>query len=91
MPGFDATTWYGLVAPAGTPRRIVEELYHLTAAALENPEARKIMGGLGIDVVGNSPREFDAYINAENPQVVGGRQSHRPSRLIGFIEPGGLT
>ena len=68
IPGFDATTWYGLVAPAGTPRRIVEELHHLTGVALDDPEARKIMGGLGIDVVGNSPREFDAFIAAEMPR-----------------------
>lgn len=68
IPGFNATTWYGLAAPAGTPRRIVDELYHSTAAALENPEARKIMGDLGIDVVGNSPREFDAFVAAEIPR-----------------------
>ncbi len=68
LPGFDATTWYGLVAPAGTPREIVDMLYHSTGVALESPDARRIMGGLGIDVVGNSPREFDAYIAAEIPK-----------------------
>ena len=68
LPGFDATTWYGLVAPAGTPKEIVDVLYHSVAAALEDPAARRIMAGLGIDVVGNSPREFEAYIAAQIPK-----------------------
>jgi tripartite-type tricarboxylate transporter receptor subunit TctC len=68
LSGFDATTWYGLVAPAGTPKEIVDVLYHSTAVALEDPAARRIMAGLGIDVVGNSPREFEAYIAAQIPK-----------------------
>ncbi len=68
LHGFDATTWYGLVAPAGTPKEIIDVLHHTTAAALEHPNARRIMGGLGIDVVGSSPREFDAYIKAQIPK-----------------------
>ena len=68
LPGFDATTWYGLVAPAGTPKKIIDVLHHSTAAALEDPAARRIMSGLGIDVVGNSPREFKAYIETQIPK-----------------------
>lgn len=68
LPGFDATTWYGLVAPAGTPKEVVDVLYHSTAAAINDPDARQIMSGLGIDVVGNSPREFEAYISAQIPK-----------------------
>ena len=68
LPGFDATTWYGLVAPVGTPKEIVDILYHSTAAVLEDPASRQIMAGLGIDVVGNSPREFEAYIQAQIPK-----------------------
>ena len=67
-PGFDATTWYGLVAPAGTPKEIIDVLYHSTAAAIEAPSARKILSGLGIDAVGNSPREFETYIQAQIPK-----------------------
>ena len=67
-PGFDATTWYGLVAPAGTPKEIVDLLHHSAAAVIEDPAARKIMSGLGIDVVGSSPREFETYIKAEIPK-----------------------
>jgi tripartite-type tricarboxylate transporter receptor subunit TctC len=68
LSGFDATTWYGLVAPAGTPKEIIDVLYHSTAVALEDPSARRIMAGLGIDVVGNSPREFESYIAAQIPK-----------------------
>jgi tripartite-type tricarboxylate transporter receptor subunit TctC len=67
-PEFDATTWYGLVAPAGTPKEIVDLLYHSTGAVIETPEARRILGGLGIDVVGGSPREFETYIEAQIPK-----------------------
>lgn len=68
LAGFDATTWYGLVAPAGTPREIIDMLYHSTGAALEDAQARRIMGGLGIDVTGSSPKAFDAYIASEIPK-----------------------
>jgi tripartite-type tricarboxylate transporter receptor subunit TctC len=67
-PGFDATTWYGLVAPAGTPKEIIDVLYHSAAAMIQAPAARKIMGDLGIDVVGSSPREFETYIKAQIPK-----------------------
>ncbi len=67
-PGFDATTWYGLVAPAGTPKEIIDILHHSTAAALDDPAARKIMAGLGIDVVASSPREFEAYLKSQIPK-----------------------
>jgi tripartite-type tricarboxylate transporter receptor subunit TctC len=68
LPGFDATTWYGLVAPAGTSKEVIDVLYHSSAAALGDPDARQIMRGLGIDVVGNSPREFEAYIRTQIPK-----------------------
>jgi tripartite-type tricarboxylate transporter receptor subunit TctC len=68
LPGFDATTWYGLVAPAGTPKPIIDILYHSTATVLTSPEARQIMQGLGIDVAANSPREFEAFIGGQIPK-----------------------
>jgi tripartite-type tricarboxylate transporter receptor subunit TctC len=68
LPGFDATTWYGLVAPAGTPKEIIDVLHHTTGAVLDDPNARQIMGGLGIDVVGGTPKEFEAYIEAQIPK-----------------------
>jgi tripartite-type tricarboxylate transporter receptor subunit TctC len=68
MRGFDATTWYGLVAPAGTPKEIIDVLHHSAAAVLEDPSMRRIMLNLGVDVVGSTPRAFEAYIKAQIPK-----------------------
>jgi tripartite-type tricarboxylate transporter receptor subunit TctC len=68
LVGFDATTWYGLVAPAGTPKEIVDVLYHSTAAVLEDPDARRILAGLGVDSASSTPREFETYIKAQIPK-----------------------
>jgi tripartite-type tricarboxylate transporter receptor subunit TctC len=71
LKGFDATTWYGLVAPAGTRKEIIDVLYHSSAAVLEDPSARRIMRNLGIDAVGSSPKEFEATIRSEIPKWAG--------------------
>jgi tripartite-type tricarboxylate transporter receptor subunit TctC len=68
LSGFDATTWYGLVAPAGTPKEIIDVLHHTTGAVLDDPTARRILGGLGIDVVGSTPKDFEAYIDSQIPK-----------------------
>ncbi len=68
LKGFDATTWHGLVAPAGTPKEIVDTLSRAINAALKDPAVRKSLGDLGVDIVGNSPAEFAAYIKTEIPK-----------------------
>ena len=68
LKGFDATTWHGLVAPAGTPKEIVDTLSRAINTALKDPAVRKSLGDLGVDIVGNSPAEFAAYIKAEIPK-----------------------
>ena len=68
LKGFDATTWHGLVAPAKTPREIVVRLHRATVEALNDPAVRKSLTDLGVDIVGNSPEEFAAYIKAEIPK-----------------------
>jgi tripartite-type tricarboxylate transporter receptor subunit TctC len=68
LKGFDATTWHGLVAPAKTPREIVARLHQATVEALNDPAVRKSLVDLGVDIVGNSPEEFAAYIKAEIPK-----------------------
>src|SRR5256714_3847022 len=68
IAGFDATTWHGLVAPAGTPREVIDRLYHATAMALDDPAMRKALGDLGVDIVGSSPKEFAGYIQIEIPK-----------------------
>jgi tripartite-type tricarboxylate transporter receptor subunit TctC len=66
--GFDATTWHGLVAPAGTPAPIIETLHRATVEALHDPVVRQSLQGLGVDIVGDSPAEFTAYIKSEIPK-----------------------
>lgn len=65
VPGFEASSWFGLVAPARTPRPIVERLAAETARALQDPELQKRFGQLGARLVGNPPDEFAAMIVAE--------------------------
>ena len=68
IKGFDATTWHGLVAPANTPKDIVATLYDATKKTLADPGVQKQLADLGVDIVGNSPQEFQAYIKAEIPK-----------------------
>ena len=68
FPGFDATTWHALVAPAGTPREITAALNRAAVAALTDPEGRKALTELGVDVVGSTPEELRDYIKAEIPK-----------------------
>jgi tripartite-type tricarboxylate transporter receptor subunit TctC len=68
LKGFDATTWHGLVAPAGTPKDVIDTLSRAIVTALNDPGVRKSLGDLGVDIVGNSPAEFAAYIKAEIPK-----------------------
>jgi tripartite-type tricarboxylate transporter receptor subunit TctC len=65
VPGFEASSWFGLVAPARTPRPIIERLAAETTKALQDPELQKRFGQLGARLVGNPPDEFAAMILAE--------------------------
>jgi tripartite-type tricarboxylate transporter receptor subunit TctC len=67
-PGFEATNWYGLAAPARTPPELTRRLHLETVKALAAPEMRSKFGQLGIDVIGNSPEEFAAMIKSETPK-----------------------
>ena len=65
LPGFDVTSWYSLVAPAGTPQPIIDRLHQELAKALAESDVRERIAGLGADPVGNSPSEFAAMQRAE--------------------------
>ncbi|HET9902816.1 MAG TPA: tripartite tricarboxylate transporter substrate binding protein [Xanthobacteraceae bacterium] len=68
FPGFEAQTWHGLVAPANTPKDIVETLNRAFVAALRDPAVKQQLTELGVDVEGSSPGEFAAYIKSEIPK-----------------------
>ena len=67
-PGFEAVPWFGLVAPAGTPQIVIDKVHRETARTLAQPDVRKRMAELGVDLIGNTPAEFAAVIKAEIPQ-----------------------
>lgn len=65
LPGFDVTVWQGLLVPAGTPREIVARLHTEVISALQKPDVQSRMAALGVDIVGNSPAEFAAFIRRD--------------------------
>jgi tripartite-type tricarboxylate transporter receptor subunit TctC len=65
VPGFDISTWYGIWAPAGTPKEIVSKLSDEIAKIVKLPDVRERLAGLGAEPVGNSPDEFAAYCRSE--------------------------
>ena len=66
--GFDAVTWFGLLAPAGTPKDVVAKLNAEFNKALQQPELRKKLGDEGADPGGGTPEQFAALINDEIPR-----------------------
>ena len=58
LPGFNNTSFYGLLAPARTPKAIVDQLNAEIRNVLMKPEARERLAGSGVDVVAGTPREF---------------------------------
>ncbi|NBR30138.1 MAG: tripartite tricarboxylate transporter substrate binding protein, partial [Betaproteobacteria bacterium] len=65
IAGFDANSWYGFFAPAGTPRDIVAKLNTEAAKILRSAEMRDFMAQQGADAIGNTTEEFAAHIKAE--------------------------
>lgn len=66
LPGFEAVSWYALMAPAGTPTEIVEKIAAESARALKDPAVRERLQGLGANPVGNTPAELLAMLKREN-------------------------
>ena len=68
LPGYYAASWYGLLAPAGTPRAIVDALAKETSVAMRAPDIRDKMLAQGFEPVGNTSAEFAKFIAAEIPR-----------------------
>ena len=64
LPGWEASSWFGLVAPAGTPPAIVKRLHTEVAKAMKSPLMQKL-SARGMRMVGDSPEEFGAFVIAE--------------------------
>ena len=65
VPGFDASSWYGILAPAGTPNTIVNKIQGDIYTALQTPEVRNFIINSGFDVIGNKPQEFSTVIQKD--------------------------
>ncbi len=68
LPGFEANTWFGCLAPAGTPADIINKLNVESARALNAPAVKERMAGMGLFVVANKPEEFAELLKKEIPR-----------------------
>lgn len=66
VPGYEALAWYGLLAPAGTPRAVVDKLNEAARKALDTPAVREQIARLGSAPVHGTPEQFGAFIKAEH-------------------------
>ena len=65
VPGYAASGWFGVLAPAATPRGIITRLNAVIVKGIRGAEAHQRLAALGGDVVANTPAEFAAYIRAD--------------------------
>jgi len=70
VPGYEATSWNGFAVRAGTPRAIVNRLQQETLKAINIPEIKDRMFGLGIEPIGSTPEAFAAHIKAEREKWI---------------------
>ncbi len=64
-PGFEVTSWYGIVAPAGTPQALIDKIRHDMVEALHAPDVQARLSSLGLEPIGDTPQHFAATIQAE--------------------------
>ena len=76
VPGYEMSAWFGLFAPAGTPKPLVDDLNKHIVAILKTPEMQQKLLDLGAQPVGDSPEQFAAYVRSDNKkwQEVGNKQ-----------------
>ena len=65
VPGYEVTTFYGVSAPAKTPRAIIDRLHGEIVRALRSPDLRERLQGLGADPVGNTPEQYTTFMQNE--------------------------
>jgi tripartite-type tricarboxylate transporter receptor subunit TctC len=65
LKGFSVATWFSLLGPAGLPPELAMRIQRDVVAVLARPDVRERLVELGVDVVGNTPEEFSAYLRAE--------------------------
>ena len=68
VPGFEATTWHGVVAPAGTPPAVINKLHGEISKVLQMPDVSARLAAQGAEIIGGAPPMFAAYIQSEIPK-----------------------
>ena len=66
LPGYEAKNWYGMLAPAKTPRAIINRLNAETVKVLNMPDVKSILFKRGLDAAPSTPEKFGAYIKSES-------------------------
>lgn len=69
VPGYEATSWFGVLAPAKTPRTVVEKVNAAINKALADTAVRKQMDALGVELIGGTPDKFAAFLNARMAEL----------------------
>jgi tripartite-type tricarboxylate transporter receptor subunit TctC len=65
VPSYEASSWFGLLAPANTPRAVVDKINAAVNKALADPAVKKQMDSLGVETIGGTPDQFEAYVRAK--------------------------
>lgn len=65
LPGYEAKNWYGVLAPARTPRAIVQRLNAETVKVLGMPDVKSALAAQGLDAAPSTPEAFSAYVKSE--------------------------
>ncbi|MBT9491525.1 MAG: tripartite tricarboxylate transporter substrate binding protein, partial [Paucibacter sp.] len=65
VPGYEATSWFGMFAPAGTPKPVLDKLHAALIKVLNQADVKKKIAEQGGDVVAETPEQFAAQIKAE--------------------------
>jgi len=65
LPGYEAVSWYALMAPAGTPHEVISKIHTDVAKVLQFPEVRERLAGMGAEPSGEAPAELAARIKSE--------------------------
>ena len=65
IPGFEAVTWIGLLAPAGTPKEIVARMHREIEKIVQMPEVQERLSASGAEPVASTPEQFGAYLGSE--------------------------
>ncbi|MBK8738387.1 MAG: hypothetical protein IPM02_01980 [Betaproteobacteria bacterium] len=85
-PGYEVNSWYGVMAPAGTPREIVTRLHKEIALVLQDPEVVEVLKKGGLDAEGTTPEQYAAKIKGRSGALGGRGQGNFHVDQIGVAD-----